>query len=65
MKALIAILLITGLFLLNVWLYRNNQKTPVPEGCENLKPECSACGIRDCAMRRQFMNEGDENHGDH
>ena len=36
----------------------------VPEGCENLRPECGSCGIKDCAMRGQLMTERKEdNHG--
>ena len=66
MKALLAVLIIAVLFGLNVWLYRANKKTPVPTGCENLRPECNACGIRDCAMRGQFTSGGKEdNHGNH
>lgn len=57
MKALFAVLIVGVLFSINVWLYRNNKKTPVPEGCENFRPECGACGIRDCAMRSQFLTE--------
>ncbi len=30
-------------------LYYLNHKTPVPEGCENLKEECEGCGVSSCA----------------
>ena len=30
-------------------LYYLNHRTPVPEGCENLKEECSGCSISSCA----------------
>lgn len=52
LRIFIAILLAVGFFALNVWLLRLNQKTPVPEGCEDLKAECSACGLTDCSVRR-------------
>lgn len=57
MRTLIAVLLAAGLFLLNVVLLRLNKKTPVPKGCENLKPDCGACGIADCTMRGAFKGE--------
>lgn len=30
-------------------LYYLNHKTPVPEGCEDLKKECSGCTVSSCA----------------
>ena len=53
MSAVFAALIAGALLGLNVWLYTANKKTPVPEGCENLKPECSACGITDCSLRKK------------
>ncbi len=53
MNAVFAILIAGALLGLNVWLYTENKKTPVPEGCENLKPDCNGCGITDCALRRK------------
>lgn len=64
MQVLVAALLIIGLFALNVYLYRANQATPVPEGCENLKtPQCAGCGIMDCAIKQKLIQEerGKEN----
>jgi hypothetical protein len=52
MKILFAILIAGSLLGLNVWLYKANKNTPVPEGCENLKPDCHGCGITDCSLRR-------------
>lgn len=52
MPIVVAVILAVGFLGLNVLLYRLNQKTPVPEGCENLTVECSACGIADCEIRR-------------
>ena len=45
MQALIAVLIIAVLAGGNVWLYSANRKIPVPEGCENIKPDCGHCGI--------------------
>ncbi len=53
MQVLFAILIAGALLGLNVWLYTANKKTPVPEGCENLKPDCSGCGITDCTLRNK------------
>ena len=53
-RIIVAVVLAAGLFLLNVVLLRLNKKTPVPEGCENLTPDCSACGMKDCAMRGTY-----------
>jgi len=58
MKAVFAILIAGGLLGLNVWLLLANRKTPVPEGCENLAPDCKACGIGDCSLRREFTEQG-------
>ncbi len=57
MSALVAMLVAAGLGGLNFLLYKLNKETPVPEGCENLKPECSACGIANCSLRSQFTGE--------
>ena len=56
MNILFGILIAGALVGLNVWLYAANKKTPVPEGCENLKPDCRGCGITDCALRRKEEN---------
>ena len=53
MNVIFAILIAAALLGLNVWLYTANKKTPVPEGCENLKPDCHGCGITDCTLRRK------------
>ena len=36
-----AILIAAGLVGLTAWLYKANHDTPVPAGCENLKPDCA------------------------
>ncbi|MBR4455040.1 MAG: hypothetical protein IKS32_02310 [Solobacterium sp.] len=53
MSVLFAILIAASLLGLNVVLYRMNKNTPVPEGCEELKPDCTGCGITDCTLRRK------------
>ncbi len=64
MRIIIAALLIIGLFALNVFLYRANNATPVPEGCENTEmPQCSGCGIMDCAIKKKLEEkEREEKH---
>lgn len=58
MKALYAILIAGVLLGIYIALYVANHNTPVPEGCENLKPDCAACGIRDCAVRNDVVRKG-------
>jgi hypothetical protein len=58
-KVLVIIALAGGLLLLNIVLIRANKKTPVPEGCENLTPDCKSCGIGDCTMRGTFERKED------
>ena len=67
MRVVLAIGLVVALFLLVVVSYRMNKKTPVPEGCENLHPDCQECGIADCAIRGDMMKKIKEelDHGNH
>lgn len=60
MRIFAGIALVVGLFALVIWSYRMNKKTPVPEGCENLTPDCKACGIHDCAIRGEMMKKIEE-----
>ena len=53
MSVIFGILIAAVLLGLNVWLYTANKKTPAPEGCENLRPDCTGCGITDCTLRRK------------
>ena len=55
MKALYAVLIAGVLFGIYIALYIANHHTPVPEGCENFRPDCAACGIRDCAVRNDVV----------
>ncbi len=57
MNGIYAALIAAVLVGLNAWLYIANKKTPVPEGCENLRPDCSACGIKECSLRAGFIKE--------
>ena len=63
MSVFVAIVLVVGLFLLNAYLFVENKKTPKPEGCENLTPDCGACGMVDCVSRVKPQRKEDE-HGD-
>ena len=67
MKIIFAILICVALFALVIVSYRLNKNTPVPEGCENLKPECQACGIKDCSLRGEMLKKIEEEleHGNH
>ncbi|MBW9212148.1 MULTISPECIES: hypothetical protein [Terrabacteria group] len=51
---MIAASIAVGLVALNVWLLRANRKTPVPKDCENMKPDCEACGLLDCEIRNLY-----------
>jgi len=45
LAALLFLAVMGGLYAL---LYYLNHRTPVPEGCENLKAECDGCRITSC-----------------
>ena len=61
MQIIAAIAVAAVLVGLNVVLRIENQKTPVPEGCEELMPDCTSCGIADCTMRRARKEEENGN----
>ncbi|MEY8467523.1 hypothetical protein [Faecalibaculum rodentium] len=42
-KVLLAILFFGALVAIYIVLFLLNKKTPLPEGCENLKADCEAC----------------------
>lgn len=65
MQIVFAVLIAAILVGLNAYLYIRNSQTPVPEGCENIKPDCAACGIGDCALRSKFLEMKEEENGDH
>ncbi|MCH4207805.1 MAG: hypothetical protein LKF50_05810 [Solobacterium sp.] len=56
-NVLYAILIAAALLGINIWLLQANKKTPVPKGCENLKPDCRGCGITDCALKRELEDQ--------
>jgi hypothetical protein len=56
-SALYALLIGGVLAAVTGFLVVQNRRTPVPEGCENLKPDCKACGIMDCAVRQEGGEE--------
>ena len=43
MKIVLAILFFALLVTIDIVLYLMNKKTPLPEGCENLKADCEGC----------------------
>lgn len=43
MKIVLAILFFALLVTIYIVLYFMNKKTPLPEGCENLKADCEGC----------------------
>ncbi len=43
MKIVLAILFFALLVTIYIVLYLINKKTPLPEGCENLKADCEGC----------------------
>ena len=43
MKIVLAILFFALLLTIYIVLYLMNKKTPLPEGCENLKADCEGC----------------------
>lgn len=43
MKIVLTILFFALLVTIYIVLYLMNKKTPLPEGCENLKADCEGC----------------------
>lgn len=60
MKYVYAVLIVVALFALVIWSYRANKRIPVPKGCENLHPDCKACGLTDCELRSNVLNKIEE-----
>ena len=57
---LAAILVLAGLGAFFAVGYVLNSRTPVPEGCENLKAECEGCRITSCAHHPVKQTEGEK-----
>lgn len=49
MKIVLAILFFALLVTIYIALYLMNKKTPLPEGCENLKADCEGCKDYACS----------------
>lgn len=47
-RLLLAILFFGALVGIYIFLFLKNRRTPKPEGCENLKPDCSGCKDWSC-----------------
>lgn len=48
-QLVLAIVFFGALVGLYIFLFLMNRRTPKPEGCENLRPDCSACRDYSCA----------------
>ena len=48
MKIILAVLFFAVLVAIYITLYLLNKKTPLPEGCENLKADCEGCKDFSC-----------------
>ncbi len=48
MKTILAILFFLVMVSLYIVLYLMNKRTPLPEGCENLKADCEGCHDYSC-----------------
>ncbi len=64
-KWLWAIFLVGGLIAMFLLSYLANSRTKKPEGCEDLKPDCSSCPSTSCALRtkieeKQKTNKSEE-----
>lgn len=47
-RLILAVAFFAALVGLYIVLFLMNRRTPKPEGCENLKPDCSACKDYSC-----------------
>lgn len=59
---ILAVFLIIGLFVLVLVSYVLNRKTPLPEGCEEIKistQKCAACKNEACEMKQRIKGDDD------
>ena len=57
-QILAALAVVGGLAVLNGWIYLQNKKTPLPEGCEPFKEACSNCAAAgDCVIKKVDRRE--------
>ena len=57
---IISILIVVGLIVLFFVTFMINRRTPVPEGCENIKissETCLSCAVEDCSIKDKFSVE--------
>ncbi len=50
MKAIYAVLFLGVLVAIYILAYIQNKKTPLPEGCQDLKAECDGCKLYSCDL---------------
>lgn len=50
--AIVFLAALVGFF---IFIYQLNSRTPVPEGCEDLTPDCHGCSIHSCAKNPTQM----------
>ncbi|MGM9946824.1 hypothetical protein [Floccifex sp.] len=61
MKTILAILFFGILLGIYIFLYLSNKKTPLPEGCENLKADCEGCHDFACTNHPAHHRKKEEN----
>ncbi len=59
MKIVLAILFFALLVTIYIVLYLMNKKTPLPEGCENLKADCEGCKDYACTNNPAYNSRKD------
>lgn len=61
MQVIYALIFLGAMGGLYALLYTLNHRTPVPEGCENLKAECDGCHLTSCENNPVHdMSKGEE-----
>lgn len=61
MRIVLTIAFFMVLIVVYISLYLMNKRTPLPEGCENLKPDCDGCHDFGCTNHPSHMNRKEEN----
>jgi len=57
LRVIAAVLVVGVLFLINAYLYRENQRTPKPEGCKDISEVCGSCKVADCAIKKKVVKD--------
>lgn len=60
MKYVLAALFFGALVLIYIGLYLMNKRTPLPEGCENLRAECEGCHDFACSNHPAHREKGSQ-----